>query len=183
VYKIVAWVELPRDWVRRIQPIITVAYVYIMRAELFSRRDAQARDTGLTVRSRCSMSRHSQFSSILSMPAVATRLSGFRNLTSLWDRRPSRVGCAASGRVCRLYENLSSLNHIDRKFANVYLSATMQCAAKIVMNGDPVRYQWYDIWSSAVAVLWMCINQGKGGRGIMNGVCPKDELFILALLT
>jgi len=59
----------------------------------------------------------------------------------------------------------------------------MGCAAKVYMTGDAVRYQWYDIWSAAIAVMFMCVARGKNGKAILDGMCSKRLFFAETLLT
>lgn len=50
------------------------------------------------------------------------------------------------------------------------------------MTGDAVDYQWYNVWSAAVAVLWMCIAQGNNGRAIMDCMYTIRSLHRMTLL-
>ena len=36
-------------------------------------------------------------------------------------------------------------------------SVSMDCAAQVDMAGDAVRTQWYNIWSTAAAIMFMCV--------------------------
>lgn len=39
------------------------------------------------------------------------------------------------------------------------------------MTDGPVRYQWHELWSAAVATMWMCTPQGEAGWANLHCMC------------
>ena len=48
--------------------------------------------------------------------------------------------------------------------------AAFECALKFWLEGEPVRYQWHNIWGAAVAIVAMCVADGKNGRARIDGM-------------
>ena len=68
----------------------------------------------------------------------------------------------------------------DRTATDVALLATLECSIAIALIGAPVAYQWYHIWTSAVAAVGMCVTQGKDGTALIGCKCPKRSLPLSA---
>ena len=49
-------------------------------------------------------------------------------------------------------------------------TAIAQCAIDVMIDGPPVRANWYDIWGSAVMIVAMCARFGKSGVSSGKGM-------------
>ena len=45
---------------------------------------------------------------------------------------------------------------------------TRDCVVQYALNGNPIKYQWHELWSIAVATVYMCVSQGKVGWGSVD---------------
>ena len=46
---------------------------------------------------------------------------------------------------------------------------TRKCGLTVLMNGDPERQTWYNIWAAAVSVVGVCLAKGQLGVATING--------------
>lgn len=57
---------------------------------------------------------------------------------------------------------------IDVALPIVYVDPTFQCAIWIQIRGNPATADWYTLWGAAVAVVGMCVSQGKDGTAFVR---------------
>jgi len=58
----------------------------------------------------------------------------------------------------------------------------LECVITISLRGAPVSYQWYNIWASAVAAVWVCGAQLKDGTTNIEGECTNSSAMPINLL-
>lgn len=67
-------------------------------------------------------------------------------------------------------------------------TAKSRCFVTANINGPPVAANWYDIWASAIAVMGMCVVDGKAGISTTQGerralfLAPNTNILILCVI-